>query len=266
MPRPLLRLAAALAILAAASGLAAAWANSGNPRHDALVELSLPAQREALRRLLHDAAAEARTSCPGIHASYLAGLDPGRTAFWDVHCRGTGNWRLAIPPDDGAVVATACPRQVGSCFIPISQSGLDTRLVAEARCNAACELQSGALRQACMARCLQGTDSIAAAGAPGRERHVVIYVVEQADLPEAVLIGGEDLAAARLQARRSCEAVPGATACREAIAVANRCAALVRSPGGSLFVGAALELDDAEATARQACPEGRLCEVVISGC
>lgn len=249
-----------LALLLGAA--APARAEPDNPAHDRLVGMTPAEQRGALRDFL----GPERGRCPAVTGAYFAGLDRAGQAFWDVRCRAGLAWRLRLAPDGTAPAVLACPEDTELCFTPVPRSSQPREEIALARCTAACVLQDAPGRPACISRCLQGTESIAAAPGAGPDRHLAIVVSEAPGLVQGFVAGGENALAAAAGARRACEAVARPATCRVVVTAVNRCVAAAQWQDGRVHVGIGTELDDAEARASQACGGRGACEIVTSGC
>lgn len=237
--------------------------SGGNPRHERLAGLAIPAQRDVLRGLL----APVGESCPSISGAYFAGLDAAGAAHWDVRCGNRTAWRISLPGDaDATPEVLPCPTQTELCFLPAPRVTGDLGPLRNARCAAACELRAGAERQSCLTRCLSGTEGIAALGGMGSDRHIAVFVVDLPLMTEAFLAGARTAHGALDGARRACEAMAGGQPCRIAVSTINHCAAVVQAPDGQVSAGFGIELDDAEREARRVCGAGDACQVIISGC
>ncbi len=201
--------------------------SGGNPRHERLAGLAIPAQRDVLRGL-------------------LAPVGDGDA--------------------DATPEVLPCPTQTELCFLPAPRVTGDLGPLRNARCAAACELRAGAERQSCLTRCLSGTEGIAALGGMGSDRHIAVFVVDLPLMTEAFLAGARTAHGALDGARRACEAMAGGQPCRIAVSTINHCAAVVQAPDGQVSAGFGIELDDAEREARRVCGAGDACQVIISGC
>lgn len=234
-----------------------------NARHEQLASLAIPAQRDALRGLLGPVSG----SCPSLSGAYFAGLDAAGVAHWDVRCGNRTAWRISLPADAAATPeVTPCPVQTELCFLPAPRLAGDLGALRNARCVAACELRVGAERQSCLSACLRGTESIAALGGPGSDRHIAVFVVDLPLMTEGFLAGAATPGGALNAARRACEAMAGGRACRVAVSTINHCAAVMQAPDGQVSAGFGIELDDAERDARRLCGAGAACQLVVSGC
>lgn len=237
-------------------------ARDGHPTHDRLADLSVQDQLAALLSVIR--AADGR--CEALSAAYFAGIDAAGFAYWDVRCQDRTARRIAFPRDGGVADLIPCPRQPGTCFVPVPRVPGDLGAVQRARCNAACELRSGTARQACIARCLRGNEAIASAGGGDNDRYLAIFVAELPLMTEGFLAGRRSAALAEQAAWSACAAVAGAEACRLAAAAVNACAAVVQAPDGLISTGTGIELDDAEREAQASCGHGATCHVIVSGC
>ncbi len=233
-----------------------------HPGHERIAGLSVQDQRSVLLPLV-------RTTdggCEAIAAAYFAGIDATGIAYWDVRCQDRTAWRIALARDGGVADLILCPRQPGTCFVPVPRLPGDLGAVLQGRCSAACELRSGAARQACIARCLLGNEGMAGPGGDGHDRYVAIFVADLPVMTEGFLASGPSAALAREAARSACAAVAGAAGCRLALAAFNACVAAVQAPSGLIYTGSGSELDDAEREAQASCGRGATCQVVVSGC
>lgn len=237
-------------------------ARDDHPAHDRIAGLSVQDQRAALLPLVR----ATDGGCEALSAAYFAGIDAAGLAYWDVRCQDRTAWRIALSRDGGVADLLLCPRQSGTCFQPAPRVPGDLGVMLQARCSAACELRSGAARQACIARCLQGHESVAGVGGGGGDRYVAIFVADLAGMTEGFLASGRSAALAQQTARSACAAVADAAACRLAVAAFNACVAAVQAPSGLIYTGTGLELDDAEREAQASCGRGATCQVVVSGC
>lgn len=223
--------------------------------------------RELLVRALGEMQGETGERCPSVTGVYYAGRDSRGTTHWDLRCRGAAAFRVALTPQGEVPYVTYCPRGSGACFVPVAFSGNEAAHAAQARCNAACELQAQTARQACVARCLQGTETMATADGAGQRRHIAVYVMGAATMAEAFLVGGTDAEQVERQARLACEASSGPDMpCRRALATTNRCAAVALAEDGRSFAGLGGALVEAEHAARQSCGNAGRCEIAASGC
>jgi hypothetical protein len=244
-------------------GLAApCGAQSGNPEHDRLAAMTTRQQNEALAGLLRGS----HKICTTLLAVYFAGLDAMRTAFWDTRCDNGFSWRIAIPRDETAGSIAVCSALSATCFLPARRVLGDNAPLRRAQCSAACELQIGEVRQACVTRCLRGTEAVAGVGEPGADRHVALVVGEMATLTNGFLGSGTSSYSAAGAARELCVAMPGVHDCRISALAVNQCLALAQSSEGEVFVGRGAESGDAESDARHVCGSETNCQIIISGC
>jgi hypothetical protein len=233
-----------------------------HPAHDRIASLSVQDQRAALLPLVR----ATDGGCEAIAAAYFAGIDATGLAYWDVRCHDRTGWRIALARDGGVADLILCGRQARTCFVPVPRVPGDLSVIQQARCNAACDLRSGAARQACIVRCLQGNEEIAGVGGGGNDRYLAVAVADLTVMTEGFLAAGQSAAAARQAAGAACAAVAGAAACRLAVAAFNACVAVVQAPDGLISPGTGIELDDAEREAQASCGRGATCQVVVSGC
>ncbi|MBX9748793.1 MAG: hypothetical protein K5Q68_04185 [Roseococcus sp.] len=231
--------------------------------HDRIAALSLRDQRAALLPLIR----ATDGGCEDLSGAYFAGIDAAGRAYWDVRCQDRTAWRIAPSRDGGVADLILCPRQSGTCFQPLPRRPGDLGAMLQARCSAACELRSGPMRQACIARCLQGNEGVAGAGGGGgHDRYLAIFVVDLPRMTEGFRAGGRSAALAQQTARSACTAVASAAACRLAVAAFNACVAVVQVPNGLIHTATGMELDDAEREAQASCGRGATCHVTVSGC
>lgn len=233
-----------------------------HPAHDRIAALSVQDQRAALLALIR----ATDGGCQSLSAAYFAGIDATGLAYWDARCLDRTAWRIALARDGGVADLILCTRQSSSCFLPVPRLPGDLGVIQQARCSAACELRSGAARQACIARCLQGNEAIAGTGGGDNDRYLAIFIADLTVMTEGFLAAGRSAAAAQQAARSACAAVAGAGPCRPAVAAFNACVAVVQAPDGLISTGTGIELDDAERDAQASCGRGATCQVVVSGC
>lgn len=281
---------AALALGAmVALGVGGAWAQTGNPTNDALLARNEAGRKEAFRSLL----TQNRYACAEVTVLFQAGLDPRRTAYWDLSCRDGGPWRISIPAERWATpTLNACGQGTGPgagpCFRSVSTSapGLAAAAAAapSASCRTACGSQPQSLQNACLARCASGSTIQAAApaatatAAAVRGRFGFIYTAEPPSTAFGFSSGKTDRLAANMDAIRACEAVAGRNQCRVALDFPNACGALVQAlttppvQVRRLASGVGQTREQAEAQALNTCRLAEAasasitCRIAISGC
>ncbi|MGG5887432.1 DUF4189 domain-containing protein [Falsiroseomonas sp. HC035] len=268
-----------------------AWAQTGNPTNDQLLARDGAGQRDAFRSLLRTNG----LACSEVSNLYAAGLDRGRTAYWDIQCRDGGPWRVALPAERWSTprllnCGLASGPGAGACFTPVG-SAAPPRAVMASRpasipqsCQRACNSQPRALVQACQQSCAQGGVLPAAAPAVGatasalRGRFGFIYTAEPPSTAYGFTSGQSDRLAASMTAIRACEAIVGRNQCRISLEFPNACGALVQAVSETpaqlrrTATGAGQTREQAEAQALQVCRiaerpgSGIVCRVAASGC
>lgn len=301
MPRLVLAL-----ILSALAPFAAAFAQSGNPSHDALM-----ARADAERRsAFHQSLRAGGFACQAVSIAFPAGLDADRTAFWDLRCSDGAAYRAALPPERFAPAAyLACgaagvpaPRS-GPCFQTLAavaalaenRAALAAAGQNEAACRQACAAQPAAAQAVCAQRCVsgQGLRVAGAASAPlpaavaAASRFGVVY---QTDPPLAVFgfaNGAADRLEVNMRAIRQCQDAAGPVRCRFVTELVDSCGALAlavsRHPRAvamtadpstqvlnSSFVGRGADQAAAERQAMELCNRslapGAQCRIAAAGC
>lgn len=283
---------------------APAWAQTGNPAHDALAASSPAEQRATLARFVQ---ADGQRACGDIVSFFNAGLDPARTGYWDVRCRDASLLRIGLPatrwsrPTVLPCGAAAEPPAGGPCFRPASEglsaeaqaarAAPDAALIGQ--CRAACTAnQPGPLVGACTQRCTVGggveVGAQAATALPAGTRFGVIFAT---DTPLAAVgfgNGQTDRLAVNISAARACQQMAGRTPCKFRAELINSCGALSqaisRNPGAiaitsdistyvvnRLDVGTGATQAEAEAAALRSCRTaitgpGVQCIIAASGC
>ncbi|WP_203074460.1 DUF4189 domain-containing protein [Falsiroseomonas ponticola] len=270
-----------------ALGAPEALAQTGNPTNDALLARNEAGRREAFRSLL----TQNRYACAEVTVLFQAGLDPRRTAYWDLSCRDGGPWRIAIPAERWATpTLNACGQgtgpAAGPCFRGLSTSapGLTAAVAAPPpSCRTACDSQPQSLQNACLARCASGSTIQAAAPAGAtaaavRGRFGFIYTAEPPSTAFGFSSGKTDRLAANMDAIRACEAVAGRNQCRVALDFPNACGALVQAlttppvQVRRLASGVGQTREQAEAQALNTCrlaeaaSSSITCRIAMSGC
>ncbi|WP_419898475.1 DUF4189 domain-containing protein [Roseomonas sp. USHLN139] len=273
MQRFLIRWARALPLAAGwllGLALAPAWAQTGNPTHDAL--LARPAAERSA--LFHQALQQRGNACVGVIATYFAGLDPGRTAYWDLRCRDGGSYRTAIAPVRYAQPAfitcgAAVPAPAGGpCFQPIGAAPLQApgqapvqapgqgpvQLVGsstpaaaaappehnaaqESLCRQSCSTQAAELGATCLTRCMAGHGlrqgaQVADALPPGT-RFGAVYFPDPPAQAVGFANGGADRLAVNMAAVKECQAKAGRVPCLFQAELVNRCGAVAQAIGRS---------------------------------
>ena len=278
----MLALLGALVAVLAPSG---ARAQTGNPAHDALLARPAAAQREAVRTLL----TQNRYACNEVTNLFPAGLDGGRTAYWDVSCRNGGPWRIALPAERWSTPSLGVCGQAsgvmgGPCFRPLASAAAGPAAAAGAippSCRQACGSQPQALQNACLQRCASGSTIQAAApgsAAATRGRFGFIYAAEPPSTAFGFTSGQGDRLAASMQAIRACETIVGRNQCRITLDFPNACGALAQAlttppvQVRRLATGTGQTREQAEAQAMNACTLAQAasssisCRIAISGC
>ncbi|WP_439595850.1 DUF4189 domain-containing protein [Falsiroseomonas sp.] len=243
----------------------AAQAQTGNPLHDQLSALEEPPRRAEVFRAITGRGA----GCQAIIATYFAGFDADRTAYWDARCREGALYRLALPPQRFAQPSLSVCGALGGglaagpCFQPVGTA-------ASARVTTGVGVQ------------LASTGSGAP---PANSRFGAVYAT---DVPLAAFgfsNGASDRLAVNTAAVRACQGMAGRSPCKFLGEIVNRCGALVqavtRHPNavvmtGDLstmvlarnFPGLGATVQEAEAQAMEACRAvpGATCRVAASGC
>ncbi len=268
-----------------ALGAPDARAQTGNPTNDALLARNEAGRKEAFRSLL----TQNRYACAEVTVLFQAGLDPRRTAYWDLSCRDGGPWRIAIPAERWAtptlnVCGQGTGPAAGPCFRGLSgpAPGLAATAVPPS-CRTACDSQPQSLQNACLARCASGStiQASAPAGATAaavRGRFGFIYTAEPPSTAFGFSSGKTDRLAANMDAIRACEAVAGRNQCRVALDFPNGCGALVQAlttppvQVRRLASGVGQTREQAEAQALNTCrlaeaaSSSITCRIAISGC
>ncbi|NKC30055.1 DUF4189 domain-containing protein [Falsiroseomonas selenitidurans] len=281
----------ALLALAAQALVAPASAQTGNPTNDQLLSRNQAGQRDAFRSLLRTNG----LACSEVSNLYQAGLDRGRTAYWDIQCRDGGPWRIALPAERWSTprllaCGTASGPGAGACFRPVGTAvpqaaRLATRPTSIPQsCQRACATQPRALVQACQQRCAEGSAIPVAAPAirgtaqAARGRFGFIYTAEPPSTAFGFTSGQGDRLAASMEAIRACEAVVGRNQCRITLDFPNACGALAQAVSGTPAIlrrsatGAGQTREQAEAQALQVCRiaeragSGIVCRIAASGC
>lgn len=276
----------ALGVLLAV-GVPEARAQTGNPTNDALLARNEAGRREAFRSLL----TQNRYACAEVTVLFQAGLDPRRTAYWDLSCRDGGPWRIAIPAERWATpTLNACGQgsgpAAGPCFRGLANNapGLAAAAAAPpASCRTACDSQPQSLQNACLARCasgstIQASAPVGATAAAVRGRFGFIYTAEPPSTAFGFSAGKTDRLAANMDAIRACEAVAGRNQCRVALDFPNACGALVQAlttppvQVRRLASGVGQTREQAEAQALNTCrlaeaaSSSITCRIAMSGC
>ena len=253
--------------LAALSWLATpAAAQTGNPMHDSFANIAEQDRRAELFRFINAGG----SGCQAITAVYFAGLDGGRTAYWDSRCREGGLWRISLPAQrNGRPSLTQCGAAsggvaAGPCFQPVGTA-------------AAATAQTSGGRGTQLAG--QG------AGAPPGSRFGAIYATVAPLAAFGFANGNTDRLLVNTAAVRMCQGAAGRVPCQFVEEIVNRCGALVqavtRHPSAMAmtsdlstvvlnrnFTGTGASIEAAEATAMEACGrvQGVTCRVAASGC
>ncbi|WP_159997628.1 DUF4189 domain-containing protein [Roseomonas sp. 18066] len=235
-----------------------ALAQTGNPTHDAL--LARPATERP--GIFHQALQQRGNACTGVIAAYFAGLDPSRTAYWDVRCRDGGSYRTAIAPvryaqpafiTCGAVVPAPAG---GPCFQPIGTApapavtlavattpvataapALERNAAQEALCRQSCSSQAAELGAACQSRCMAGhglqQGAQIADQLPAGTRFGAVYFPDPPVPAVGFANGGADRLAVNMQSVKECQAKAGRVPCLFQAELVNRCGAVAQAIGRS---------------------------------
>ena len=230
-----------LALLLTFIPLAPALAQTGNPKHDAL--LARPDLER--RHLLHQAVTSQAQRCSAVTLAFHAGMDRQRNAFWDFRCADGATYRSRLPPGRLAAVtflpcgAAAPPPQGGPCFQTLDAAPIQVarRGGEETTCRAACTEHHAAGQNRCVARCLSGQGIAVGpqfATAPAGSRFGAMYLADNPLPAYGFANGGEDRLAINLRAIRACQAMAGPVPCRFQGELVNQCGAIAlaisRSP------------------------------------
>ncbi len=256
-------LPALLLALPLASG--GAQAQTGNPTHDQLASVDEPTRRAELFRAITGSGA----GCQAIIATYFAGFDQARTAYWDSRCREGSMYRMTLAAQRFARPGlTVCGAATGGIAAGPCFQALGTAAAATAQTTGGTGVAAGA----------------STAPPPG-SRFGAIYA---SDVPVAAwgfANGLPDRLAVNTNAVRSCQTMAGRVPCKFLEELVNSCGALVQ--GVSRHPNAVVMTNDlstmvlnrnytahgnspqtAEAAALEACRRtpGITCRVVATGC
>jgi hypothetical protein len=244
----------------------AAQAQTGNPLHDHISRLD-----EAQRRVeFSRAVSSAGGGCQAVLATYFAGFDWARTAYWDGRCREGASYRLTLPaqrtgrPDltqcgaaTGGIAAGPCFQAVGTAAAATPQSG------------GGVGTQVGAT----------------AAGPPPGSRFGALYATDPPVAAFGFSNGAADRLAVNTAAVRACQSMAGRVPCKFVGELVNQCGAMAqavtRHPNAVAmtsdlstvvlnrnFPAAAATQGEAEAAALEQCRrvQGVTCRIATSGC
>ena len=242
-----------------------ARAQTGNPIHDQLSSLDEPTRRAELFRAITGSGA----GCQAIIATFFAGFDDRRTAYWDSRCREGSMYRMTIAAQRNARPGlTVCGAntggiEAGPCFLAIGTAP------------AATVASAGGTGRAVGA---------SAAPPPG-SRFGAIYATDPPVAAWGFGNGVTDRLAVNTAAVRACQSMAGRVPCKFTGELVNRCGALVqavsRHPNAVAmtndlstivlnrsFPGSGETAQAAEAQALEACRRlpGATCRVVATGC
>ncbi|MBU8545425.1 MULTISPECIES: DUF4189 domain-containing protein [Roseomonadaceae] len=244
----------------------AAQAQTGNPLHDQLSALNEPTRRAEVFRAITGSGA----SCQAIIATYFAGFDQGRTAYWDMRCREGSLYRMSLPPQRFARLGlSVCGALGGGIAAGPCFQAVGTTATAQAGTGMGVQLAGGA----------------ASAAPPPNSRFGAIYATDAPMAAHGFGNGATDRLAVNTAAVRSCQSMAGRVPCKFLGEIVNRCAVLVqavsRHPNALVmtsdlstmvlnrnFSATGATVREAEAEAMQACRgvAGATCRVVASGC
>ncbi|MGX9965870.1 DUF4189 domain-containing protein [Roseomonas sp. F4] len=246
----------------------AAQAQTGNPLHDQLSALDEPTRRAEVFRAVTGGGA----TCQAIIATYFAGFDQGRTAYWDMRCREGSLYRMALPPQRFARLGLSVCGALGAG-------------IAGGPCFQAVGAASSATVQTSTGMGVQLASTTASAAPPPNSRFGAIYATDSPMAAHGFGNGATDRLAVNTAAVRSCQSVAGRVPCKFLGEVVNRCAVLVqavtRHPNAVVmtndlstmvlnrnFSATGATVQEAEAEAMQACRavSGATCRVAASGC
>lgn len=276
----------------------AAWAQTGNPAHDALAARVDSDRRGELQRLVQGRG----FACTAVLSAYFAGLDQARNAYWDVRCREGAMYRGALPAARwGQPSFLTCGAQApapagGPCFQPVTAAITLAAASAgggqaEGMCRATCATQPASAQNACIASCTSGTGmqrgQQVADQLPANSRFGAIY----ATVPPMAAIGFGNGETDRLAVNRSavtaCQRTAGRVPCLFVRELVNTCGAVAqaisRHPNAIAMTSdpstQVLNLTatatgrtqrEAEAGAMAQCereqPIGAVCRIVAAGC
>jgi hypothetical protein len=200
--------ACTLALLAGVVGTA--WGQTGNPLHDQIAGVDEPARRAELHRTITGTGA----GCQAIIATYFAGLDQARTAYWDSRCREGSMYRMSLPAQrSGRPSLQVCGAAgggiaAGPCFQPLGTAVAET---AQAAGGTGIQLagQSAAPPPGSRFGAAYGTDAPVAAFGFGN--------------------GSTDRLAVNTAAVRACQAMAGRIPCKFQGEIVNQCGAVAQA-------------------------------------
>ncbi|MDO9499061.1 hypothetical protein [Falsiroseomonas sp.] len=241
-----------------------AQAQSGNPLHDQVTNLTEQARQAEVFRVLSGGG----LGCQAVIASYFAGFDQGRTAYWDFRCREGAQYRMSLPPQRFARLSVSVCGALGGgvaagpCFQPVGRAP-----AAPGGTGMGVQVAGGQ------------------AAAPANSRFGAVYATD-APLPAFGFGNGSaDRLAVNTAAVRACQAQAGRVPCKFQGEIVNRCGALVqavtRHPNAVVmtgdistmvlarnFPGLGETVQAAEAEAMEACRglPGVTCRLAASGC
>lgn len=241
-----------------------AQAQSGNPLHDQLTDLTEQARQADVFRIFSGGG----LGCQAVIASYFAGFDQGRAAYWDFRCRDGAQYRMSLPPQRFARLSVAVCGALGGgvasgpCFQPVGRAP-----AASGGTGMGVQLAGG--QQAALAN----------------SRFGAVYATDAPMAAYGFGNGSADRLAVNTAAVRACQAQAGPVPCKFQGEIVNRCGALVqgvtRHPNAAVmtsdlstvvlarnFPGLGATVQAAEAEAMEACRAlpGITCRVAASGC
>lgn len=272
-----------------------AWAQTGNPTHDALSARSDLERRQLFLQGLRGSG----NQCTNVVLAVAAGLDSSRNAYWDVRCADGTAYRTRLPAERFATPgflrcgAVAAAPQGGPCFQPVAAAAgaASGRAQNAQACQATCARQPAAAQSQCVQRCVGGSGvrvGVQTADAlPANSRFGAFYHTDNPVPAFGFANGLTDRLAVNMQAVRACQTMAGPIPCKFQGEVVNQCGALAfavsRHPQALVMTsdistqvlnlaatGMGGTQPAAEAAALEACRRaegpGVQCRIVASGC
>lgn len=244
-----------------------AQAQTGNPLHDQLAALEEPQRRVEVSR----AVGAASGGCQTVIATFFAGFDARRSAYWDVRCREGVSFRMTLPAGRAARPALV---QCGAAAGGLSAGPCFQAVGAAAPAPAA--PAGGGL----------GVQLAAAqAGPPPGSRFGAIYATDPPLAAHGFGNGSGDRLAVNTAAVRACQSAAGRVPCKFVGELVNQCGALAqavsRHPNAVAmtndlstvvlnrnFPAVGPTQQAAEAAAMEECRRvpGMVCRIAASGC
>jgi hypothetical protein len=266
MARGFGRLSAAGVLAAMLLAAGTAGAQTGNPLHDQLSALEEGKRRVEVSR----AVAGSGGGCQAVLATYFAGFDANRAAYWDARCREGASYRITLPAQRTARPSmTQCGAATGGigagpCFQPVGAAAAATP-----------QTTGGTGVQLA---------STAAAPEPG-SRYGAIYATDPPLAASGFGNGHADRLAVNTMAVRACQTAAGRVPCKFVGELVNQCGALAqavtRHPNAVVmtsdlstmvlnrnFPGTGATQQAAETAAMEQCRrvQGASCRIAASGC